>query len=79
MAQCQGPRAQLIRLFWSLPIFSRKILRKFPICQGPRPKTWLVGVTIFSTIFQLEQFPSTLPVFMRQITLKKKLARGNVR
>ena len=42
MAQCHGPRAQLVRLFWSLPIFGRKILWNFPKCQGPRANTWLV-------------------------------------
>ena len=35
MAQSQGPSALMVRLFWSSPIFGRKMLRKSPKCQGP--------------------------------------------
>ena len=32
----KGFRAQMVRLFWSSPIFGRKMLRKSSKCQGPR-------------------------------------------
>ena len=32
----KGFRAQMVRLFWSLPVFGRKMLRKSSKCQGPR-------------------------------------------
>ena len=35
-----------------------------------RARTWLLGVTVYSTIFQ-QQFTSTSPVFTRQNSLKK--------
>ena len=37
--------------------------------------TWLVGVTIYGTIFQ-QQFNSTWPVFMRQNIFEKKSSWG---
>ena len=73
----------MVRLFYSSPIFGRKMLRKSPKCQGlaqcnlVRAITSIaLGLTIYYTIFQL-QFISTLPVFRQKKLLKKKLATVN--
>ena len=34
MAQCQGPRAQIIKLFWSSPVFGRKMFQKSQSDRG---------------------------------------------
>ena len=62
-----GPRAQMVRLFFlSSPIFGRKILLNPQSARGPArcksgPEiTWLVGITIYCTIFQ-QQFSNSSP------------------
>ena len=58
MAQCHGPRAQMVRLFFGLhPYLAEKYCRnpKVPGAQlnvyPARAITWFVGVTIYSTFF----------------------------
>ena len=73
MAQCQGPRAQMVKRFWYLPIFGRKMLRKSPKCQGPRACNQLLYHFSEGTIhLHLASFNRD------KILLKNRLARGNV-
>ena len=63
MAQCQGPRAQMIKLFvvfayW--PIRQEGVAKILKVPGAPAPGNvnsaraiaWLVGLTIYCTIFQ---------------------------
>ena len=59
MAQCQGPYAQMVKLFLPSPTFGQKILRKSPkVLETPRNVnparliTWLVSVTIYCNTLQ---------------------------
>ena len=59
MAQCQGPRAQMVRLFLVITFIRQENVAKIPkapwaprIVNPVRAITWLVGVTIYFTIFQ---------------------------
>ena len=82
MAPCQGPRAQMVRLFWSLPVFGRKMLRKPQSTNGPAQcksgpgNNMLVGVTIYCTFFK-NDFPPPCQFFHEKMLFKKKLAWGN--
>ena len=59
MAQYQGPRAQMVRLFWSSPVFGTKILQKSQSARGPtqcksaQAITWFVGITISIVYFSI--------------------------
>ena len=84
MAQCQGPRAQ-IRLFWSSPVFGRKILQKSQIAGAQlnvdpaQTITWLVGVTIYCrpTFFN-NNLPPTRQFLCNKILLKEiSYSKGN--
>ena len=75
MPECQWLRAH-IRLFWSSPVFGRKILRKSQSARGPAQCKSGPGNNMVSTcnhllyIFQY-QFTSTSPAFTHKILLKK--------
>ena len=53
-----GPCAEMVRLFWFSPIFGTKMLQNSQNTRGPAQRksspgiTWLVGGTIYETIFQ---------------------------
>ena len=60
MTQCQGPRAQMVRLFLIFIYNRREDVAKIPKVPGATARrnvnptgaiTWLVGVTIYSSIF----------------------------
>ena len=58
MAQCQGPRTQMVRLFFVFVYTWQEDVPKFRKVPGAprnvnsaRAITWLVGVVIYSTIF----------------------------
>ena len=81
MAQCQGPRAQMVRLFFGLHLFLAERCCENPQstrgpaqCKpGPRI-TWLLGIIIYCTSFQ-KQFTSNSPVFTPKDTFEKKLGK----
>ena len=59
MAQCQGSRAQIVRLFLVITYIWPEDVAKFPKVPGAPRKvnparaiTWLVGITIYCVIFQ---------------------------
>ena len=83
MAQYQGPRAQMVRLFLLSTSIWQEDVAKIPEVPGtPRNVypagaiTWLVGVTIYCT------FSITTHVYLASFyaknTFEKKLDRGNV-
>ena len=81
MAECQGPRSQMVRLFLVFTYIWQKDVVKISKVPGAlckvnpaRAIAWLVGVIIYCTIFQ-QQFTSNSPVFTQQNTFEKKLAR----
>ena len=84
MAQCQGHRAQMVKLFWCLPvIFDRKILQKSQGVRGPtqcksgRAITWFIGVTIYCTFFN-NTSPPPRRFSCTKILLKKiRYSKGN--
>ena len=78
ITQCQGPRAQ-IRLFWSSPVFGRKILRKSQSAGGPTQcksgpgrNMLCIGVIIYCTFFNNNSPPPGQ--FLCNKILLKKLA-----
>ena len=66
MAQCQGPRAQMVTLFLVFTYTWQQDVAIIPENQGPRARqiqpgqynNMITGVTIYCTIFQ-KQFTST--------------------
>ena len=79
MAQCQGPRAQVVRLFWSSPVFGRSEYSKVPGAQlnlnAAQVITWFVGVTIYCTFFNNNSPPSRQ--FSCNKILLKKISYSN--
>ena len=83
----KGSRAQMVRDFFfsngETYIWQEDDAKIIKVPWAPhninlaRAITWLVGGTIYCTILK-QQFTSTSPVFTRQNTFEKKLARGNV-
>ena len=58
MAQCQGLRAQMVKIFFGLHIYlagrcseNYEIARGYAQCKSARAIIWLVGETIYCTIF----------------------------
>ena len=79
-----GPRAQRVSIFWVFTYIWQEDVAKIPkvteASQSVNPArtiTWLVGVTTYCTSIFQQQSTSTSPVFTRQNTVGKKLARGN--
>ena len=82
MAQCQGPRAQMVTIFLVFTYIREHGFAKIPKVLGvarnvnpARTITWLVGITIYCTIFQ-EEVTSTSPVFTQQNTFETKTNEG---
>ena len=77
MAQCPGAQRLNGKTFFGLqPYLAGRCCDNPQTTRGPAHRkfgpeiTWLVGVTIYCTMFQL-QFTSTSPVFTRKIIFEK--------
>ena len=84
MAQCQGPRAQMVKPFFGLHLYLVGKYCENPIVPGAllnvnltRVITWFVGVAICSTSFNNNLPPP--PQFLCNKTLLKKISysKGN--
>ena len=70
----KGLHAQMVRLFLVFTyVWQEDVAKIFKVPRAPhninlaRARTWLIGVTIYCTIFK-QQSTSTTPVFTRQNT-----------
>ena len=76
MARCQGYRALKGRIFWSSPVFGRKILQKSQSawrptqCKSGPGNNMILGVTIYCTFFNNNSLPP-LQFLCYKILLKK--------
>ena len=82
MTQCQGSRAQMIRLFFGLHLYLARRYCEIPRVQGaPRnvnpawAKPWLFGITIYCTFFNKDSLPPRQVFHEKRLSEKK--AWGN--
>ena len=72
MAQCQGPCAQIVRLFFALLLYlAGKSVPGAQLNVNPaREVTWFAGVTFYSTFFN-NNSPPPRQFLSNKILLKK--------
>ena len=84
MAQCQRPRAQMVRLFFGVHLYLTGKFCKNPKMPGAqlsvnpaRAVTWFAGVTIYCTFFN-DNLPPPRQFLCNKILLKKiSYSKGN--